>query len=63
MRTAQYLAYFMCVFFLFIGILCLIAPANNLWLPGNRRYVMAAVLVSYATIRYYRTRKLSREIE
>lgn len=60
MRPPIYLAYFMSAFFMIIAVICLFAPKDNSWLPGNRRFVMAAVMATYAVIRYYRTRKLSK---
>jgi hypothetical protein len=60
MKATIYLAYFMSSFFMVLAAICLLAPSDNSWLPGNRRYVMSAVMAAYSAFRFYRTRKLSR---
>jgi len=61
MKPTVYLGYFMAGVFMVVSILCLIAPYDNPWLPGNRRFIMSAVMASYAAIRFYRLRKYSKE--
>lgn len=63
MRSTNFVAYFMPAFFMVISVVCLLAPRDNVWLPGNRRFVMSAVIALYAAFRFYRTRKFSKSSE
>jgi hypothetical protein len=48
---------------LFVIVLCLFTQSLDQYVPGNRRFVLAAVLVAYATIRILRLKKKWNQIK
>jgi hypothetical protein len=54
MNTTVSLSYVMIGVMLLLAVACLFADSAQEWLPGNRRYVMAGVLVVYTGVRWYR---------
>jgi uncharacterized membrane protein len=54
MNTTISMSYVMIGVMLMLATACLFAESAEQWLPGNRRYVMAGVLVIYTGVRWYR---------
>lgn len=54
MNTTLSMSYVMIGVMLLLAFACLFADSAQEWLPGNRRYVMAGVLVVYTGVRWYR---------
>jgi uncharacterized membrane protein len=48
------MSYVMIGVMLLLAVACLFTDSAGQWLPGNRRYVMAGVLVVYTGVRWYR---------
>jgi putative membrane protein len=44
-----------------VAVACVAAPSAEIWLPGNRKYAMAGVLVVYSGIRFYRVQKFKKQ--
>lgn len=67
MNTNVAMSYVMIVTLLLVALACVLFDSAGDWLPGNRRFVMAGVMVVYAGVRWYRLRayqkKLSNEQE
>jgi predicted acyltransferase len=47
---------------LLLAVACLFADSAEQWLPGNRRFVMAGVLVVYTGIRWYRLQAFKKRL-
>lgn len=60
MNAAASLSYVMIAVLMLLSISCLFLADSNQWLPGNRKYIMAAVFFAYAVVRFFRIRKLNR---
>lgn len=56
------MSYVMIGVMLLLAIACLFADSTEQWLPGNRRYVMAGVLVVYTGVRYYRLQAFKKRL-
>ncbi|MBL0314549.1 MAG: hypothetical protein IPP69_01785 [Flavobacteriales bacterium] len=56
MNATVYLSYVMVALLVLLAIVCFVVPATTEWLPGNRRYIMGIILLTYAAIRAYRLR-------
>jgi uncharacterized membrane protein len=54
MNTTISMSYVMIGVMLLLAVACVVTQSAEQWLPGNRRYVMAGVLVVYTGIRWYR---------
>lgn len=61
MNAFLYLSYFMIGLITLFGVLCLVAPPQNEWLPGNSRFAMSAVMFAYAALRYWRLMKWKKQ--
>ena len=57
------MSYVMIGVMLLLAIACLSADSAEQWLPGNRRYVMAGVLVVYTGIRWYRLQVFKKRLQ
>ena len=57
------MSYVMIGVMLLLAVACLFADSAAQWLPGNRRYVMAGVLVVYTGIRWYRLQAFKKRIK
>jgi hypothetical protein len=62
MNTTVSLSYVMIGVMLLLAIACLFADSAEQWLPGNRRYVMAGVLVVYTGVRWYRLQSFQKRL-
>ncbi|MBX7051132.1 MAG: hypothetical protein K1X54_03760 [Flavobacteriales bacterium] len=56
MNATIYLSYVMVAVLVMLAIVCFVVPTSSEWLPGNRRYIMGAILLTYASVRAYRLR-------
>lgn len=56
MNTTVSMGYVMISVMLLLAVACVFADSAEQWLPGNRKYVMAGVLVAYTGVRWYRLR-------
>jgi uncharacterized membrane protein len=63
MNTTISMSYVMIGVMLLLAIACLITDSAEQWLPGNRRYVMAGVLVVYTGIRWYRLQVFKKRLQ
>ena len=61
MMTTVYMNYVMIAVLLMAALACAVAPSADMWLPGNRKYVMAGVLVVYSAVRFARLKKYKRD--
>ena len=57
MKTATMLSYVMIGLLLIVAILCFTMKGAEQWLPGNRKYIMGIVLMTYSLIRFLRLRR------
>ena len=62
MNTTVSMSYVMIAVMLLLAVACLFTESAVQWLPGNRRYVMAGVLVLYTAIRWYRLKVYKKRI-
>lgn len=62
MNTTISMSYVMIAVMLLLAIACLFANSADEWLPGNRRYVMAGVLVVYTGVRWYRLQAFKKRL-
>lgn len=63
MNTTVTMSYVMIATLLLVALACVIADSAEQWLPGNRRYVMAGVLLVYSGIRWYRLRAFQKQLQ
>jgi hypothetical protein len=63
MNTTVSLSYVMIGVMLLLAVACLFADSAQEWLPGNRRYVMASVLVVYTGVRWYRLQVFKKRLQ
>ena len=63
MNTTVSISYVMISVMLLLVVACLFADSAEQWLPGNRRYVMAGVLVVYTSIRWYRLQAFKKRLK
>jgi hypothetical protein len=57
MNATLYLSYVMIGLLVLLALVCFAVPGAQQWLPGNRRFIMGAILLLYATVRFFRLRK------
>lgn len=62
MNTTISMSYVMIGVMLLLAVACLFADSAQEWLPGNRRYVMAGVLVVYTGVRWYRLHAFKKQL-
>jgi uncharacterized membrane protein len=62
MNTTLSMSYVMIGVMLLLALACVYADSAELWLPGNRKYVMAGVLVLYTGVRWYRLLKFKKRL-
>jgi hypothetical protein len=62
MNTTVSMSYVMIAVMLLLSVTCLFAESAQEWLPGNRRYVMAGVLVIYTGVRWYRLQAFKKKL-
>jgi hypothetical protein len=62
MNTTISMSYVMIGVMLLLAVACLLADSAEQWLPGNRRFVMAGVLVVYTGIRWYRLQAFKKRL-
>jgi uncharacterized membrane protein len=63
MNTTISMSYVMIGVMLLLAVACLFSDAAEQWLPGNRRYVMAGVLVVYTGVRWYRLQAFKKRLK
>ncbi|MFN5621061.1 MAG: hypothetical protein ACK478_07155 [Flavobacteriales bacterium] len=63
MNTTVTMSYVMIATLLLVALACVITDSAEQWLPGNRRYVMAGVLLVYSGIRWYRLRAFQKQLQ
>jgi hypothetical protein len=63
MNSTVTMSYVMIATLLLVALACVIADSAEQWLPGNRRYVMAGVLMVYSGIRWYRLRAFQKRLQ
>jgi hypothetical protein len=63
MNTTISMSYVMIGVMLLLAVACLFADSAEQWLPGNRRYVMAGVLVVYTSVRWYRLQAFKKRLK
>jgi hypothetical protein len=63
MNTTVTMSYVMIATLLLVALACTFADSAEQWLPGNRRFVMAGVLVVYSGIRWYRLRVFQKQLQ
>jgi len=61
MNSTVYMGYVMIGLLMLVAVACIAAPSAEIWLPGNRKYAMAGVLVVYSGIRFYRVQKFKKQ--
>ena len=62
MNATVNMSYVMVAVLLLVAVACTFAESADQWLPGNRRFVMAGVLVVYSGIRWYRIQKFKKQL-
>jgi hypothetical protein len=62
MNATVNMSYVMIAVLLLVALACTFADSSEQWLPGNRRYVMAGVMVVYSGIRWYRLQKFKKQL-
>jgi uncharacterized membrane protein len=62
MNTTLSMSYVMIGVMLLLAVACLFADSAQEWLPGNRRFVMAGVLVVYTGVRWYRLKAFKKRL-
>ena len=63
MNTTISLSYVMIGVMILLAVACLFADSAEQWLPGNRRFVMAGVLVIYTSVRWYRLQAFKKRLQ
>ena len=63
MNTTISMSYVMIGVMLLLAVTCLFADSAEQWLPGNRRFVMAGVLVVYTGVRWYRLQVFKKRLQ
>jgi len=56
------MSYVMIGVMLLLAVTCVFADSSEQWFPGNRRYVMAGVLVVYTAVRWYRLQAFKKRL-
>jgi len=62
MKATIQMSYVMIAVLLLVALTCALVDGAEQWLPGNRRYVMAGVLVVYSGIRWYRIQRFKKQL-
>jgi uncharacterized membrane protein len=63
MNTTLSMSYVMIAVMLLLAVSCVFADSAEMWLPGNRKYVMAGVLLAYTGVRWYRLLKFKKRLD